>query len=454
MSFNPFDKPIGGQLTVADLRKLIQRQVAEGYYVEYDRDLQSEEKISQSVASFANTYGGWYIIGIESEQHTAKAINGISLETYPDPLAIIHNGVKYLLDPVPIYFPQIIAISDNQAVIVIYVPDGQETPYISKDGRIYRRNYENSDPVPEINRYTIDRLVDQGRSIGKQFAEFCGDENNQQPNAGDQGWLKLFLSPYPSGSVFKDNMLTKESIDKLLQLSQRQIEVPFGDSMIQINGNLPFNFGRPTHQSIILREVDPVNLDVNSMTAEFFTNGQAKLFVPLNYLPSLHNWEFEQLGSEAVKTTLQQMIAAERNTKPVYMRFFDIGQLWLTLACLLCYYREWLGENELLAELQFAVTIKEVWRSVPFFDSDEWAKYVNEYGLPVMGEQTIKIPREIERGGGMRINLSNEWPLWLEVCYFLSLAFGLPPELYSNSLLKAVEQSVKPENSWMDKLKT
>jgi len=61
--FDPFDKPIDS-LREEDLQTLVTRQVAEGLYVEYKREFPNRnEKIGWSLASFANTHGGWYLVG-------------------------------------------------------------------------------------------------------------------------------------------------------------------------------------------------------------------------------------------------------------------------------------------------------------------------------------------------------------------------------------------------------
>ena len=67
MPFNPFTKEIHEPLAIDDLSELITRKVAEGLYVEYKSTFQSNEKTARSIASFANSYGGWYIVGIEAE---------------------------------------------------------------------------------------------------------------------------------------------------------------------------------------------------------------------------------------------------------------------------------------------------------------------------------------------------------------------------------------------------
>jgi len=51
MAYNPFDKPIN-DLTAKDLDVLIQKDVAEGYWVEYKSEFQPSKKIAKSIASF------------------------------------------------------------------------------------------------------------------------------------------------------------------------------------------------------------------------------------------------------------------------------------------------------------------------------------------------------------------------------------------------------------------
>lgn len=67
MAYNPFDVLAGEPLTPEELQKLVSRSVAEGYFVEYKSMPPTNEKMGRSIASFANTYGGWYIVGVTTE---------------------------------------------------------------------------------------------------------------------------------------------------------------------------------------------------------------------------------------------------------------------------------------------------------------------------------------------------------------------------------------------------
>ena len=68
--FNPFGNTQLRDLTEADLQTLISNQVAEGYTVEYKEIPPDNKKIGRTLASFANTLGGWFIIGVDDAQNS------------------------------------------------------------------------------------------------------------------------------------------------------------------------------------------------------------------------------------------------------------------------------------------------------------------------------------------------------------------------------------------------
>src|SRR5437763_11216397 len=151
MPFNPFDKPIGETLTIADLQLLITRSASEGYFVEYKGQMQSNEKIAKSIAALANTHGGWYFVGVEADKTHNVATNlcGFSLAVTPDPIAVVRDVAKSRISPTPVFYPQVVNLTSDLVVLVVYVPEDQDTPFLTKDGRIYRRIADSSDPVFE-----------------------------------------------------------------------------------------------------------------------------------------------------------------------------------------------------------------------------------------------------------------------------------------------------------------
>lgn len=427
MAYTPFIKPFD-QLTVDDLMSLINNEIAEGYWIEYKSEFQSSKKISRSIASFANTYGGWYFIGVEADKtrNIATNICGFNLAEITNPIDKFRESIKANIDPVPVFHSKLVEIGSGKAVLVAQIPENQETPFITKEGRIYRRISDSSDPIPEDNRYAIDRLVDNGRELAKRFAKFCIDERTFSKAEEHQSWVNIYLSPYPLGIIERYDMLSSQNIEKLMQLSQVPIKI-YLDSTKEIGtGNLLFNSGQLGVGSVILKQIDQSRMAFNSLSAEFFLDGRAKLFIPLKYMQSLDAENFDKLKSPEVKQALKTIVASDNQGSFDLVRFFDIQALWTTVTILLNFYQEWYGKELEQNSLRVAVTMENVWRSSPFCDAPEWGVYVQKFGLPVQQTDFIRIPGQKGKG------LITKFPLWTTICPFIGMGFGLPTDLYSN----------------------
>jgi len=446
MPYSPFDKEVHEKLISDDLSGLVEREVAEGYYVEYKEDFPAKkQKIGRSVASFANTYGGWYIVGVKANKtnNTATEICGFDLSKHQDPISIVREVIKSYVDPIPVFYPQLITLENGRGVLVIYVPGNQETPFVTKDGRIYRRVHDSSDPLPESNRYTIDKLVENGRDISKQFERFCTDNRRFSKAEMENGWVKIFVSPYPFGLIEKFGLFFDENMEKLISLSQKPLHIMGVDSA-SISGNMPFNFCQLTAGSAILRQINPTHAAYNSLSVELFVDGRARFYIPIQYLHDIKKRELAQIESEEVKETLRNIWREDREMHTEHLRFFDIGQLWLQIALLFTYYLEWLKEEPLLDELKIAIIVEGIWRSVPFFDDSQWAAHVKKFGLPVILENDFRIPSDI--GHGFTIssrNLEDGVPGWMMVLSLVCFAFGLPTESFAGSLGSAIAKASK-----------
>lgn len=429
MHYNPFDKQIQ-DLGKNDLDKLITNEVTEGYCVEYKREFPSNKKIAKSIASFANTYGGWYFVGVEADKtrNVATRVCGFNLSTVPDPIAKTRDIIKSHIDPIPIFHLQLIKLNEDEAVLVAYVPNNQETPFITKDGRIYRRRSDSSEPIIENDRYTIDRLINHGREMMKRFENFCRDERTFCQAEEGQGWLNIFLSPYPIGGIKRFDMLSYEGIEKLIKLSQSPIKNYLRDGTELGSGNLPFNSGQLAFGSVILRQVEPQNSAFSSLTTQLFVNGRAKFFIPLERVQVLQ--ETEALNSSTINNILKNIQTADPELNTMTLRFFKLAKLWGIVINLLNYYQEWLGKATLPTnEFLVAISMEGVWRSVPFCDADQWGEHVNKFGLPVLNKNSLSFPET-------KWIINGATPLWEKICPVIGMGFGFPESFFWNVLPK------------------
>src|SRR5713101_7336725 len=358
MPYNPFHKPIGETLTIDDLQLLITRSVSEGYFVEYKSQMQSNEKIAKSIAALANTYGGWYFIGVEADKthNVATKISGFSVTTHPDPIAIVREVAKSRISPTPVFYPQVVNVTSDLVVLVVYVPEEQDTPFITSNGKIYRRIADSSDPTPEKDRYAVDRLYDRQRQHAKQFERFCRD--TRKSFASDNTtWLTVALSPYPSGLINRYPALHPEKVEQLFLRSQLPLDLYLDKKSKLGDATLAFGSVQPTHESVLLRHVEPFYIGNYSATLELFANGSTKFLIPFtdsspySYQHDPYGRVSENLNSSKVKEALQQFLEmpSPRVSQLVpsidHLRFFDIGQLWKTMFLYLNFYLDWLGDD-------------------------------------------------------------------------------------------------------------
>jgi hypothetical protein len=427
MPYNPFEKPIGEALHPEDLQLLITRKVAEGYYVEYKREMPKSTKIARSLASLANTYGGWYIVGVETDSHNvATAVSGFNSTSCHDPISVVRDLVKDHIDPVPIFFPQVITLDTGHLVLTVYVPDKQETPFITKEGRIYRRTNDSSDPVTETSRYDLDQLVERGKEVSKRFARFSKDERTFSKTEED-GWLKIYISPYPFGLIEHPDVFSTSVIESLLEASKKKIPL-FDDIEIPISGNFEFNAAYLTPNSVVLRQTNIQNEAFNSLAIELDIFGRTKILIPLERF-QLKDYDLSSIRSPLVHQQILNRIKAQPDGRSTHIHFFDIGKVWLIIAVLVNYYLDWLGKSTTLTGFQVALELDKVWRYVPFYDFDSWGKHVEQFGLPVLMRNYVRFPEE--EGKGQIISKNS---FWFVLCLTVGLACGLPPELFKNAL--------------------
>jgi hypothetical protein len=430
MTYNPFDKLLN-DLVAKDLDMLIQKEVAEGYWVEYKSIIQPSKKIAKSIASFANTYGGWYFIGVDADKirNVATKINGFSLVDFPDPIATLRESIKANIDPTPVFHHRLIELESGNVVLVVEIPENQETPFITSDGRIYRRVSDSSDPVLESNRYAVDRLVDNGREFEKRFDDFCQDTRTFSQSEEKQGWLNIYLYPYPLGLIDRLDMLSPESIEKLMNLSQTPLKYYIYSNEIG-SGNIPFNSGQLGFGSVILKQMQPGMFAFNGLSIELFVDGRTKFYIPLSYV-TIDGIEFK---SAETRKILNSLLQSDKQDSISVLRFFDVHQLWSMVILLLNFYKTWFGEEIKDSTFRVAMSLENIWRSVPFQDSDEWGLHVQKFGLPIQSSDFVRIPNR----SGKSINTTSIE--WHTLCSFIGMAFGLSPEIFTDLFFRSLDE--------------
>ena len=422
MSYSPFGKSIFEDIGIEDLQRLIDDKVTEGYVIEFKSPGVNNRKIAKTIASFANTYGGWLTFGIAAKNRVASAICGYDKDSYPKQDERIRSVASSRIDPVPIVYCRIIDIDSNNCVLIAYIPRGEDTPYITSDGRIYRRHLDSSEPIAETDRHAVDLLIEKGDSSRKHFEEFCKQEYDFQIGHDQQvGWVNVFIEPIPFGEIYRPEFFATKGISDLIKLSQEQLSIPFfnqGDMQTR----MPFEFGQTTHESVILRQFRPEEKDLSqALGMQLYVDGRARFHIPIeiidNFIEKLSATSVESLACENLLERLSQPEGSYRN-----LMFFNFAIIWqLLISFLFIYQKAFRGTGE-PESVKAAIILRNSSGYVPYLEYDEWFSHVEEFGLPLIMNDFVRIPSA--EGRGVLVEFDDM--SWVALSFDLCLSVGLP----------------------------
>lgn len=430
--FNPFEKDIQ-YVELSDIESLRTKQVSEGFFIEYKSDFQSNQKISHSIASFANTHGGWYIVGIQTDvNNVPKEFTGFDLERSAKPKEKIRDIIASHVNPVPLFFSKVLEINNHRAILVVFIPEGWETPYLTKDGKVYRRAGEASEPIPENDRYTIDKLYDKSKRFEETVERFCRNPIVTSKAQSHQGWLEIYLITYPMQKLFIDDMLMSEKIDSLKLCLDTVTEIKTFNQIGQASGNIPFNNVATSHNSIVFRQTGTQNIGDLTLTFEFFVNGNAKIIIPFQYINPSQNEDSENLR------LLKEKLGEDEGLPNIYkFRMIDGFNLVLTFLILLNKYRELLEAEGWADNLIIKYRIENCWRHILFFDSKAFLDHVEKYGVPVSQKEPIEIPSYSYRAW-FTYSFERLMELALADFALITASLGLPITSFSEAIFKGL----------------
>jgi hypothetical protein len=231
--FNPFNKPLK-DLTYQDLDKLIQSNFCESLFIEFKSQIPRPEKVAKAIAGFANSYGGFLIIGANKDCGKDELPSSFPGATnMPDqPKEFIRNVCRDHVSPMPLYESKYLAVGTDRGILVVHVPESTDVPHINKDGRIYRRQSSGTDgeSIAEDSRTAIDYLYAKGRAGELTWNQYI--LGKQDPKKVDQLVLdeKLFsvetiVCPIPINDLIPDLFADRETYTRHLPAARYDFNV-------------------------------------------------------------------------------------------------------------------------------------------------------------------------------------------------------------------------------------
>jgi hypothetical protein len=203
--FDLFQKSLD-ELVASDLLAL--RNSEEGWFIEYKVSLPDNQKVAKSVCSFANTYGGYLIIGAREQDKTRRldSLSGMLQSDAEVVASKVAEAVAHHASPVPFFIVKIVdgplpelGLAMDKSVVVIHVPESNRAPHVHSSGVIYRRVGDRSEPKPETDRATIDLMLAKSDAAVAQFEHHVNRSLNSMSSNSPQCTI-ILAGDLPIGS--------------------------------------------------------------------------------------------------------------------------------------------------------------------------------------------------------------------------------------------------------------
>lgn len=357
------------KVTYAELNQL--SSLDEGYHIEFKLNFNEnvKKKIPSIITSYANSDGGWIIIGIDDK---SKEIMPIKKERN-DFGQIVSQLLKGHVTPIPQYEVRFLECTDNgeYGVLLIYVYKGNFPPYTS-NGTIFIRSGSSKEPVHYADGATIESLFEKRKQYKNSIESFFKRDiyfpyNNITYRTRDYSICNIYLKTLSEISIFR-SYEDKENIK----------------NRIIGNGNI-FQCGQYNISSIMFkhRATSPFNNGITFMY-ELYNNASAKINIPLpmistdsfekEYATNKINALFPVRIDESAKYKIVDGVVAIDGIMAMIKKHIDI-----------------LNDNDIpISNLALQLECEDIENTILYFDCPLYYKYIKDNGLCYVQKQEEK----------------------------------------------------------------
>lgn len=375
--YSPFTK-VFGELSADDLLTL--KTVSEGWFVEYKQQLPTPNNIAKSVSAFANHQGGWLFIGVTESKdghHTAAAFPGVDAATLGDDLNRIRDAVRAHTDPLPHFDVRAItgpstdgAVPPSRAVLVVRVPQGENSPYLHSSGRIYRRVADSSDPVAETERAVLDLLVERSRDARRRLKKFVTTGHVVSRTEEKTPYMVVFLMQRLFGEATNAADL---SFPDFAEMARTRSDSAAVDLSLENAFTMAKGF--------VARHVGTNDPQLRLFTWELYGDGTSVFTLPLTVRDPRLNAGYKYAEAFCRGLSDSQI-----------RRIIDTNLILTMLAVCLTKHRRALRAMKLEEPTFAKVRLTNLWRKTPFFDSEAFLQHTIRHGLPICQYESTFAP--------------------------------------------------------------
>lgn len=428
ISFNPFDRNIE-ELEPTNLALLT--EVAEGWYIEYKKEMVTSKNIAKSISSFANHYGGWIFYGVEESddgRNLAGAFPGIEISEVSLLVNRIRDAVRNSINPTPFYRYRIldgpceeIGLRSGRSIVIVSVSMGANAPYIHSDGRIYRRIADSSDPKPETDRFILDQLWQRGE-VSRNILSSLLESKPLLSDAEEKSlsYINLFLLPDPFNSSGSISKLKFEEFIEIMSAKSTKPGIPCDNFFTMSDG-------------FVGRQVNTNDPYIMVFTWKYFYNGSSIISIPFSSASVedvcvrrwLHGYEQEA-----------RMITQLRSQNFKLGRILDVNILYNVILGVLELQLRLMRQAGLKGAYYAKAALHNIWRKIPYLDTESYIEFIQEHGIPLIqtndefappgqSYESLRIiskAKDSKRGDQFSINATDTFRFIADIGYALGLS--------------------------------
>ncbi len=259
------------EVTYADLAQL--KELEEGFALEFKRTWNDNvrAKVPKIIASFANSHGGWLIIGIADDD---KAVCPIP-KGPADYSQVLGELCRHHVSPTPRFDTRFIADPANpdQGVLVVQVHEGDFPPYVA-DGVVEIR--EGSTSGPALGSALVE-LYSKATKRAQEIQDYCqrtvwyptGTHSSEMRNSPSE-------TPFPLFSLYLYRM-GRHAAETPSRAAQESHVVAMRNAFAEQNMSCHVQHA---HDSLIFRSSKEVPGNSIHSAIELFPDESMKLTVP------------------------------------------------------------------------------------------------------------------------------------------------------------------------------
>lgn len=395
--YSPFDRAIG-DLQPADLAGLT--SVSEGWYIEYKSELVASKVLAKSISAFANTYGGWLFIGVKEQSKddpVAGSFPGVLARDLNVAMSRLRHAASEHLNPAPYFETKVllgpcvdVGLAADAAVAVIRIPQGQVGPHVHRDGRIYRRVADGSEPKPETDRFVLDQLWERRELVRRITRDWVGRDPELSKGEDDVPYVRVLMCVDPW-----------QQRNRRLQAAASQIRDIVTDDRVTASPSVPFDTFYRAGEGFVGRQVKNNDPHSYGLTWRIWRDLACELVLPLPLY-----------GNEGVAGIASALVGYEHGRRfaeicraagYAHPRVADLNFLVSVLMGVTAKYRRLLKLGGVEGMFYYKARVLNFWRVLPFIDVAEIVGEYEKYGLPIAIDGEFAYPEGDEPGSFRRV---------------------------------------------------